>query len=303
VQAALGLQHEKMMSHISSAARQRAERGELEASVKDVAPLMQSIRRIPPSALPSDVDAAEPKVSQLEAAASSTSHGGYPADENPTPAHVPPESTNWKIARTPQGHTYYFDVSTKESQWERPAALGGPVTYKVGDEVEVWSNSQHCWGIGTVTKAQADFVTVDFLLPNGSKAVKELPASHRDLRHAVHSAPTENLSPEEDELYRRLFNALSGGTATKKHAKVVADFLQKSGAQVPTLRQIWAVCNPGLKQEMDFDDFAHCCRCIAHCQSLGLDSPMVAAGERPLRVALRTTCLFTKPKQLPTFDK
>merc|ERR1719324_1948967 len=75
-QAALGLQHEKVMKCISESAKQRAEREDVEESVKKVAPLMKSLR---PTA----------------------------AAAHKAPA---PVEEVWKSARTPQGHTYYFNL-------------------------------------------------------------------------------------------------------------------------------------------------------------------------------------------------
>jgi len=331
VQVAFGLQHPLVLSCIVPSARQRVEIGDAEESVKKVAPLMQSIRQAevpadtareapadPTPEAPADSKPEPPAEPTLEAPAKPTpetpaervppgqvasSGSGYSPEPAPEVAPPPPVAAQeWRTARTPQGHTYYFNKSTSESQWERPASLGGPIVFKVGDDVEVWSNSQNCWGKGKVDKVDlaAGKVVCDFQLPNGSAAKKELPAGHKDLRLASEGGATESFSPEEDELYKRLFDALDP-PGKKKSAKVIADLLYKSGANTATLRQIWAVANPGLSQELEFEDFARCCRLVAHCQAMGLESDMVTTGERPLRVKLRTVCLFARPPQLPTF--
>jgi len=294
-QAALGLQHEKVMKCISESAKQRAEREDVEESVKKVAPLMKSLR-----------PTAEAETSGTESSTAVTA--GYTADPAPeaAAAHKAPAPVEevWKSARTPQGHTYYFNLRTKESRWDRPKELGGPVVFTVGAKVEVWSHSCNAWGKGTVEKVDdvSGKVVCDFSLPNGQVAKKELPAGHKDLRLLADShASTENFTKEEEELYKKLFESLPGKNE-KKGAKAIADLLIKSGAKKQTLRQVWAVVNPGLKQELEYEDFARCCRLVAHCQVMGLDSQIVDAGERPLRVELRSNCLFKRPSQLPVFD-
>eukprot|EP00435_Cladocopium_sp_Y103_P072732 s127_g41.t1 len=77
--------------------------------------------------------------------------GGYPAPK----AAAEPE-VKWKAIKTPEGHTYYYNSRTRESTWERPQALGGPMVYRVGDEVEVWSNGQRSWCRGKVLQVAED---------------------------------------------------------------------------------------------------------------------------------------------------
>ncbi|CAJ1401827.1 unnamed protein product [Effrenium voratum] len=118
--------------------------GEVSADVKTVADRMQSIRgpRRPVS-------------------------GGYAA------APDVPEVNKWKAIKTPEGHTYYYNSRTRESTWERPVELGGPVVYAVGDEVEVWSNGMRAWGKGKVQQVKDGKVIAEFSLRDGSFARKE----------------------------------------------------------------------------------------------------------------------------------
>eukprot|EP00933_Yihiella_yeosuensis_P028736 TRINITY_DN22569_c0_g1_i1.p1 TRINITY_DN22569_c0_g1~~TRINITY_DN22569_c0_g1_i1.p1 ORF type:complete len:617 (+),score=169.45 TRINITY_DN22569_c0_g1_i1:90-1853(+) len=282
-QIALGLQHEEVMKMIDPAAQKKAGGGDVPASIRQVAVAMQSIR-VQPAAVAASIAAP------------------------PAPAPPPPKD-EWKEAKTPEGHFYYYNPRTRESVWERPAALGGPRVYAVGDAVEVWSNSRRAWGRGKVEKVEGDKVTAEFTLKGGSIAKKELPSQHRDLRPAEAEDPSQGLSPEEKACYQKLFDTIPGGTgggysssssSTTKPAIPIAKFLTKSGLKRPALKQVWAVANPGSKSELGFKEFADCCRLVAHCQAMR-DMPLVKEADRPLRVKLRTTGLSTRPPFLPTF--
>lgn len=266
VQAAYGAQHEKLMNLISPAARTRAERGDIDAGVKGVASKMKSIRFTP-------------------------------ADEEAAmipPPPPPPPTQDWKEVKTPEGHTYYYNHKTQVSQWERPAEMGGPHVYGVGDEVEVWSNSLRKWGLGKVEKIEGEMVTAEFTLPDGNVAKKSLHVTHKDLR------PAQKLgwSAEEQSAYRACFEKLEGGST--KPSLTVAMFLTSSGLSRQVLKQVWSVANSGGKSDLDFEDFANCCRLIAHCQAMGND-PLIIEADRPLRLMLRGTCLGARPPQLPHF--
>lgn len=293
-QAALGLQHEKVLQLTSAEAQSKANAGTVSDAVKMVAPKMQSVRLPAGTTVSGGAPAGPPVATVLPSASPEMA-------PPPPPPPPPPVGNQWKEARTPQGHTYYYNKITRESTWKRPDELGGPITYQVGDEIEVWSNSQKVWGIGKVEKVDGDKVMADFVLPDGTPGKKELQMQHRDLRKREKGASaTEGFSSAEQALYQRLFNALPGDTRVKG-PKEVGTFLLTSGAKRRTLSQVWAVAIPTGKAEVEYDDFARCCRLVAHCQVLGLKSEMVADGDRPLRVALRT-CLFREPPKLPEFS-
>lgn len=272
-QAALGLQHEKVMQFVSPEARQRAKGGQLPADVKCVAAKMQSII-----------------VRQPTRGSQSGSAG------NELEAVEPPDV--WKEAKTPTGHSYYYNQRTRKSTWERPAELGGPRVYKAGDEVEVWSNSTNVWGRGRVQKVENGVVTAEFQLPNGNVATKELPASHKDLRPAKRASATVAFSEQEKAAYLNWFAAVEGGTS--KPMGAVAKFLSRSGLHRPVLKQIWVVANPGSKTALNFEEFARCCRLVAHCQAMK-DTPILREADRALRVKLREECLVMQPPQLAKF--
>lgn len=267
-QIALGLQHRKVLELVGPEARKRAAGGDVPECVRGVADRMASIR-------------------------------GAPREEVQPPLPPPPSKDEWKEARTPEGHTYYYNLRTRESTWDRPTALGGARVYKVGDEVEVWSNGQRVWGRGRVEKAEGGNIVAEFTLPSGIAAKKELPANHKDLR-PVRSGSMLKWSAEEQVTYQRWFDAIPG-PASAKPGMLVAQFLSKSGLKRPCLKQLWHVANSGNKQDLGFEEFARCCRLVAHCQAMGSESPIVVEAERPLRVKLREECLVSRPGTLPSF--
>eukprot|EP00931_Biecheleriopsis_adriatica_P040139 TRINITY_DN22963_c0_g1_i1.p1 TRINITY_DN22963_c0_g1~~TRINITY_DN22963_c0_g1_i1.p1 ORF type:complete len:593 (-),score=170.81 TRINITY_DN22963_c0_g1_i1:3-1745(-) len=280
MQAALALQSEKIMRIIDLEAKKKADGGLVPTAVKGVADRMQSIRSVRPSG------------------------GGYAGERAELPK-IPEDSEpdKWEAAKTPEGHTYYFNVRTRETTWERPAALGGPLVYKVGDDVEVWSNSMRSWGKGKVTKVDGAKVLVEFRLPDGSMATKELPAQHKDLRPAEAKEVSGSAwSSEEKAAYQLWFDAVEGGSATSKPGLKIAEFLKRSKLPRQALRQVWMVVNPSNTENIDFEGFAGFCRLIAHCQALGVESSLVQTGDRPLRVKLRTDCLTSRPPALPRFS-
>ncbi|CAE8708467.1 unnamed protein product, partial [Polarella glacialis] len=275
VQAALGLQHAKVMSLIVPAAQKRATGGDMPESIKQVADRMKSIR-----------------ITTMIAA--------------PPPPPPPPPMDQWKEAKTPEGHSYYFNLRTRESAWERPAALGGPRVYSVGDEVEVWSNGMRAWGRGKVEKVEGSKVTAEFTLPGGGLAKKELPAQHKDLRPVAVDSTSQGWSSEEKAQYQQWFLAIKGGSPDAVPAIAVAHFLGKSGLRRQALKQVWSVANPGSKASLGFEEFARCCRLVAHVQAMGArpgDASLVEEADRPLRVKLRTECLAARPPFLPKFEK
>merc|ERR1712228_606469 len=125
-------------------------------------------------------------------------------------------------------------------------------------------------------------VKTEFSFPGGQIGQKELPANHKDLRRASF----ESWSPHERALYQRWFDSLGGGAGSSRPCQEVANFLTRSGLGRAALLQVWTVANPANAADLDCDSFFRCCRLVAHCQELGVDTPVVATGERPLRVKL-----------------
>merc|ERR1712039_206048 len=139
-------------------------------------------------------------------------------------------------------------------------------------------------------------VTVDFTMPDGTNAKKEVPASHKDLR----PRNDDGFSAMEEAAYKAWFDNIEHG-ASKKSAKSVAAFLSRSGVPRQALKQVWAVVNPGNDPEIGLEEFSRFCRLIGHCQAFGVDSQVVVAGDRALRVKLRVQCLSKQPTSVATF--
>jgi hypothetical protein len=58
--------------------------------------------------------------------------------------------------------------------------------YKVGDEVEVWSNSHKRWSRGIIEKLEdSDKVSVKYWSPEGAAMIKQMPEEHEHLRFKV----------------------------------------------------------------------------------------------------------------------
>jgi hypothetical protein len=59
------------------------------------------------------------------------------------------------------------------------------MSYRSGDPIEVWSNSQQVWCAGKIKKVDTFKVTTEFLLPDKTPAKKVLPVRSRELRNAA----------------------------------------------------------------------------------------------------------------------
>lgn len=62
----------------------------------------------------------------------------------------------WTKVRLPEGHILYVNFTGSDyplTTWVRPPELGGPHVYKVGEQIEVWSNTLHEWAQGIVLEA------------------------------------------------------------------------------------------------------------------------------------------------------
>jgi hypothetical protein len=63
-----------------------------------------------------------------------------------------------------------------------PLAPAAVATYKVGDELEIWSSSQNSWCRGKVFKAEGEWVHVAYKGPGGEPMTKLMPNGHEELR-------------------------------------------------------------------------------------------------------------------------
>jgi len=92
----------------------------------------------------------------------------------PRAISVPVEVVPIVDRRSKGGHAELVKLQDKDS--------GEQNRYKVGDEVEVWSNSKKAWCSGKVCHVMAGQVFTTFTLPDGVAAKKDLPWEHKDLR-------------------------------------------------------------------------------------------------------------------------
>jgi len=68
--------------------------------------------------------------------------------------------------------------------------------YKVGDEIEVWSNSHKRWSRGTIEKVDAGGkVSAKYSSPDGAAMIKQMPEHHEHLRHYV--IPDQTPAPQK----------------------------------------------------------------------------------------------------------
>jgi hypothetical protein len=72
-------------------------------------------------------------------------------------------------------------------------------TWKVGDEIEVWSNSRKLWGQGKIERVAArdgdQVVLARFTMPDGSICEKEMWATSAELRRAIGSQDSMDVAP------------------------------------------------------------------------------------------------------------
>lgn len=77
----------------------------------------------------------------------------------------------------------------------------GAVTYKVGDNVEIWSTSQNSWCRARVDKAEGDWINISYKGSGGQPMTKLMPNGHEELRFpqsAYSQRPqTDQLTPTQ----------------------------------------------------------------------------------------------------------
>lgn len=68
--------------------------------------------------------------------------------------------------------------------------------YKVGDDIEVWSNSHERWSKGTIEKVEPGKVHAKYYSPDGAAMIKQMPETHEHLRHYEAPAPARAASKQ-----------------------------------------------------------------------------------------------------------
>lgn len=142
---------------------------------------------------------------------------------------------------------------------------------------------------------------------------KELPLGSADLRraevHAASKAAKPTWSKAEETTYREEFTKLLPFSTGKSalDSDPLAEYLKTSGLPRKVLKQIW-IASVKSATQADFEDFACCCRLIAHCQTALVTNDaatievMEQAGEQ-LRQLLREKFLDKPPSKVPEFGK
>jgi len=195
---------------------------------------------------------------------------------------------------------------------------------RVGDWVEVYSNSHKAWCPGRITKVSDEGPTVVFQLPGGKteewfeKLVLTGNAASILRRPApANPAPTvpgtcllaaaQNggtaWSAEESAAYSRAFRQLAGDAAFIEQG-IAAEFLRGSGLPRKTLKQIWMVAVQ--KERVERLEFFACLRLIGHCQGLLASGDILAAdiladGGEGLRQMLTMEFLPREPTTVARF--
>ncbi|CAJ1385620.1 unnamed protein product [Effrenium voratum] len=242
------------------------------------------------------------------------------APDNPTERGTEaedPSPTGWRSTTTPEGNRYYYHHRTKEVRHVPPTITvsGSPEAElpcakpRVGEKVEVFSNSVQRWCPGFVEKVSRTEVTIAFQLPNARAnewSKKSLALGHSELRWVSRapgspmpsagstldskrattkpasgffgtSLPT-NWAPEEVQLYDSLFAELEGLVCGPNEngmdplASAQLDYIAQSGLPRRALREIWQVANPHLRASLGLEEFRACCRLVGHCQAMSTQS-------------------------------
>jgi hypothetical protein len=228
----------------------------------------------------------------------------------------------WSRKSMPSEHQLWRKLS-QMLDYESKASPGGDVisAFSIGDEVEIFSNSNQVWCPGRITKQRQDMVTVCFQLPSAGAEdwlEKDVKVGDRNLRHANLTAGRKtvnvihgvNFSDAEKECYEREFVECyfasspddEPGSVTASGLQV-ANHLACSGLPKRTLKEIWKIANPESSAQMGRSQFFLGCRLVAHCQFFESDEAkqLMAEGGPHLAGKLRQHCVNSVPSRLPDF--
>jgi len=180
--------------------------------------------------------------------------------------------------------------------------------FKVGDKVEVYSNSRHTWCKGRVKELKGEMVQVAYAVPGADPAEghaeKELPASHKDIRPANAAevaAIAQGAWKQAKDMTARGGEDNDGagsspdGSGLKKTSKTAEDcwtgeelaqyqihykdagegdpqkaaaFLARSSLPRLTLKAVWNVGTCDMKKVLGPHEFYKCLRLVGHCQAM-----------------------------------
>jgi len=74
------------------------------------------------------------------------------------------------------------------------ASSGTSYSYKVGENIEVWSKTHQAWCRGIVESLEDGLVNLKYTVPDGSSMTKLMPNGHEQLRPAAAPQPAANVS-------------------------------------------------------------------------------------------------------------
>jgi len=217
-------------------------------------------------------------------------------------------AAEWRQATTPDGKAYYYNMTTRESRWDRPREVPMPTAsangFSVGSKVEVFSNSMQVWCSAVVEKLTEDTVTAVFQLPDADPkdwVRKDLPIGHQDLRK-VEEETEPALTPVEEAEYDKHFQGMLRDGNVDTH--LIIKFLGSSNLPRSVLKEIWYVANPEMKPSLGRNEFLLCCRLCGHCQAMVGDEKeaLLRKAGQPLRELLQRHCVGWPAPKLPIFD-
>lgn len=86
--------------------------------------------------------------------------------------------------------------------------------YKVGDRIEIWSTSQQRWCVGTIDKAQGEWVHIAYKGPAGQQISKIMPNGHEHVRFHGLGAWQDPAPPTDSQ--GADFGTFSGGNSPQR---------------------------------------------------------------------------------------
>merc|ERR1719456_1874238 len=88
------------------------------------------------------------------------------------------------IKQMPEGHDHLRHAAAPPAAASiAPKQASSPGVFKVGDKVEIWSNSQNAWCRGSVEKLEGELVNIKYTSNDGQNMTKLMPNGHEFLRH------------------------------------------------------------------------------------------------------------------------
>jgi hypothetical protein len=89
------------------------------------------------------------------------------------------------VKQMPEGHEHLRHAQTASTgnAGASKKQVSSSGVYKVGDQIEIWSQSNNAWCRGSIEKLQGELVNVKYQSPDGPTMTKLMPNGHEYLRH------------------------------------------------------------------------------------------------------------------------